>query len=104
MTERGESLDEDLLGTGVLFTKETTDMHDKTDGTPTGGKITQPALFIWGDQDLTLEVPGTGKRIERMSEVIHRLRSTVLAGSGHWVQEEHPAQVNAALLTFLQGL
>jgi len=39
-----------------------------------------------------------------MSEVIHRLRSTVLAGSGHWVQEEHPAQVNAALLTFLQGL
>ena len=69
-----------------------------------GGKIIQPALFIWGDQDLTLEVPGTGKRIERMSEVIPRLRSTVLAGSGHWVQEEDPAQVNAALLTFLQGL
>jgi pimeloyl-ACP methyl ester carboxylesterase len=28
----------------------------------------------------------------------------VLAGSGHWVQEEHSAQVNATLLTFLQGL
>jgi len=41
MTERGESLDEDLLSTGALFTKETTDMHDKTDWTPTGGKITQ---------------------------------------------------------------
>ena len=69
-----------------------------------GGKITQPALFIWGDQDTTLEVPGTGKRIERMHEVIPHLHSTVLAGSGHWVQLERAAEVNAALLTFLQGV
>ncbi len=69
-----------------------------------GGKITQPALFIWGDQDPTFEVPGMDKRIERMSEVVPQLHSTVLAGSGHWVQEEHAAQINAALLTFLRGL
>jgi pimeloyl-ACP methyl ester carboxylesterase len=68
-----------------------------------GAKITQPALFIWGDQDPSLEIPGMDKRIERMSGVIPRLHSTVLAGAGHWVQRERAAEVNAALLTFLQG-
>jgi len=68
-----------------------------------GAKITQPALFIWGDQDPLLEIPGMDKRIERMSGVIPQLHSTVLAGAGHWVQRERAAEVNAALLTFLQG-
>jgi hypothetical protein len=39
--ERGESLGEDFLSTGALFTEETADMHDETDWTPTRGKITQ---------------------------------------------------------------
>ena len=69
-----------------------------------GGKIQQPALFIWGDQDSTLEASSVGKRIERMSEVIPQLHSTVVAGSGHWVQLEHAAEVNTALLNFLQEL
>lgn len=69
-----------------------------------GGKIMQPSLFIYGDQDPTLEIPAMDKRIERMSEVIPRLRTIVLAGSGHWVQEEHAAEVNSALLAFLQEM
>ncbi len=64
----------------------------------------QPSLFIYGDQDPTLEIPAMDKRIERMSEVIPRLRTIVLAGSGHWVQEEHVDEVNSALLAFLQEL
>jgi len=68
------------------------------------GKITQPALFLWGDQDPTLEITGMGKRIERMSEVIPQLRSTTITGAGHWVQQERADEVNAALLTFLQRL
>lgn len=68
------------------------------------GKITVPALFMWGDQDPTLEIPGMDKRIERMSWVVPRLHSTVFAGAGHWVQEERAAEVNAELLKFLQGL
>ncbi len=68
------------------------------------GKITVPALFMWGDQDPTLEIPGMDKRIERMSGVVPRLHSTVFAGAGHWVQEERAAQVNARLLKFLQSL
>lgn len=68
------------------------------------GKITVPALFMWGDQDPTLEIPGMDKRIERMSGVVPRLHSTVFAGAGHWVQEERAAEVNAELLKFLQNL
>jgi non-specific protein-tyrosine kinase len=44
------------------------------------------------------------KRIERMTEVIPQLHSIVLAGYGHWVQQERAAEVNAALLEFLQEL
>ena len=69
-----------------------------------GGKITVPALFMWGDQDPTLEIPGMDKRIERMTGVIPRLHSTVFAGAGHWVQEERAAEVNTELLNFLQSL
>lgn len=64
-------------------------------------KIPQPALFIWGDQDSALEIPGTSRRIELMSEVVPDLRSILLAGSGHWIQMERAAEVNTALLAFL---
>ncbi len=67
-----------------------------------GGKITQPALFIWGDQDPILEMPGVGKAIEYMPQVIPHLNSIVLPGAGHWIQRERVDEVNAALLAFLQ--
>ena len=28
----------------------------------------------------------------------------IIEGAGHWVQQEKPAEVNAALLEFLEGL
>jgi pimeloyl-ACP methyl ester carboxylesterase len=30
--------------------------------------------------------------------------STVVTGAGHWVQQENPAEFNAALLGFLSSL
>jgi pimeloyl-ACP methyl ester carboxylesterase len=30
--------------------------------------------------------------------------STIVPGAGHWVQQEKPQEVNAALLEFLAGL
>ena len=30
--------------------------------------------------------------------------STIIEGAGHWVHQERPAEVNAALLAFLQSL
>lgn len=68
------------------------------------GKITQPALFIWGEQDPVLEISGMNKRIERMTEVIPQLHTLTINGAGHWVQQEYAAEVNTALLAFLKGL
>jgi pimeloyl-ACP methyl ester carboxylesterase len=68
-----------------------------------GRKIEQPALFIAGDRD---PVIGWSRRqLERMPEAIpHLQESLLLPGCGHWVQQERPAEVNAALLRFLARL
>jgi pimeloyl-ACP methyl ester carboxylesterase len=66
-----------------------------------GAQITSPALFIWGDQDPLLEMPGVGKSIENLSHTVPHLRSTMLPGAGHWIQLERAAEVNSALLAFL---
>jgi pimeloyl-ACP methyl ester carboxylesterase len=68
-------------------------------------KITQPALFIVGEFDPVMSFkPGV-----RLSDLMDRwytdLRGKiVLEGAGHWVQQERPAEVNQAMLTFLRGL
>ncbi len=64
-------------------------------------RIEQPALFIIGEQD-----PGRAfAPIEPMKALVPNLQGPVLIpGATHWVQEERPAEVNAALLAFLKGL
>jgi pimeloyl-ACP methyl ester carboxylesterase len=69
-----------------------------------GASIPQPTLFLWGDQDPSLEVAGVSKWIERMPQFVPNLRKTVLPGCGHWIQQERAREVNAAILAFLQHL
>jgi pimeloyl-ACP methyl ester carboxylesterase len=69
-----------------------------------GASITQPTLFLWGDQDPILEVAGMSRGIERMQQSVPNLRQIVLPGCGHWIQAERAQEVNAAMLTFLQHL
>jgi pimeloyl-ACP methyl ester carboxylesterase len=66
-----------------------------------GAKVDVPALFVAGTGDPVLAmVPPDGMR-----EWVTDLRGTVLVeGAGHWVQQERPAEVNRALLGFLEGL
>jgi pimeloyl-ACP methyl ester carboxylesterase len=68
-------------------------------------KIEQPALFIAGTRDPVLSfVPGV-RLSDRMDRWYEDLRGKVLIeGAGHWIQQERPAEVNAALLEFLRGL
>lgn len=66
-----------------------------------GAPITQPALFLWGERDPILDLPGVAKRIERMPQVVPNLRQLLLPGCGHWIQQERAQEVNTALLTFL---
>jgi pimeloyl-ACP methyl ester carboxylesterase len=42
------------------------------------------------------------KHLEQLGDSVPRLRDKVLIdGAGHWVQQERPAEVNAALRRFL---
>ncbi len=66
-----------------------------------GAKVTVPSLFIGGRLDpvLTMSPP------DAMDGWLTDHRGTVLIdGAGHWVQQEKPAEVNAALTDFLAGL
>ncbi len=66
-----------------------------------GAKVTVPSLFIGGAQDPVLVM----MPVTTMDGWLEDHRGTVLVDdAGHWVQQEKPAEVNAALLTFLKGL
>ena len=66
-----------------------------------GKKIEVPALFIAGERDPVLMMAPP----DAMDEWIPDLRGKVLLpGAGHWTQQERPAEVNAALVDFLDGL
>ena len=69
-----------------------------------GARVRQPALFIWGDQDPLLEIPGVARNIERQVEYVPLLRQVQLDHCGHWVQQERADKVNAEVLSFLQNL
>ena len=69
-----------------------------------GAGITIPALFIAGTRDVV--ITGFGKAaLEAMPASVPGLRGQVMIeGAGHWIQQERPAEVNAALISFLGGL
>lgn len=70
-----------------------------------GARIAQPALFIAGKEDGVLSFPGMGGAVQGLASAVPGLRRTLLLdGCGHWVQQERPAEVNAALIEFLKGL
>ncbi|HKE94786.1 MAG TPA: alpha/beta hydrolase [Povalibacter sp.] len=66
--------------------------------------INQPALFIAGTRDPVIAGKRGEAAIEQMNQIVPRVRTLMIEGAGHWIQQERPAQVNAALLEFLQQL
>lgn len=66
-------------------------------------RIEVPAAFMVGDRDPVRNYAGTAE--PGLKEWAPDLRQqTVVPGAGHWIQQERPEVVNAALLEFLQGL
>ena len=64
-------------------------------------RIGQPALFLTGERDPVR----TFMPAEAMTGWVTDLRATVVVpGAGHWVNQEAPEAVNAALLEWLGGL
>jgi pimeloyl-ACP methyl ester carboxylesterase len=71
----------------------------------TGAKVTVPALYIAGERDLVLTFPGATDILASQKRFIPALHGPILLpGCGHWTQQERPAAVNDAILSFLRGL
>lgn len=70
-----------------------------------GKKIAQPAAFVAGHLDMVLRmIPGVDM-VELMRAQFTDLRTVkLIEDAGHWVQQERPSEVNAALLEFVGGL
>lgn len=68
-----------------------------------GAQIRQPSLFIAGSKDSVITGLIGAKRVGDMERVVPNLtRKLIIEGAGHWIQQERPAEVNAALIDFLK--
>ena len=66
-------------------------------------QIHQPSLFIAGSKDAVITGLIGAKRVNDLERVLPNLkRKLIIEGAGHWVQQERPDEVNAALLKFLK--
>lgn len=69
-----------------------------------GRKIAQPSLFIAGDRDPAFNMFGGPDPVEMMKKHVSNLQGAhVLAGCGHWTQQERPGEVNDLLLPWLKN-
>ncbi len=66
-----------------------------------GAKVEQPSLFVSGAQDPVLSMSPPSGQDGWLTD--HR-GDVLVDDAGHWVQQEKPDQVNAALLGFLDAL
>jgi len=65
-------------------------------------QIRQPSLFIAGTEDAVIKGLIGAKRVHDMARVLPNLkRKLLIDGAGHWIQQERPGEVNAALISFL---
>ena len=70
-----------------------------------GGQVDQPSCFIAGAKDLVRRFVPNYDLYENVASNCTDLRvKRIIAGAGHWVQQEAPEAVNAALLEFLATL
>ena len=66
-------------------------------------QIHQPSLFIAGSQDSVITGLIGAKRVNELQRVLPNLTAKIIIdGAGHWIQQERPDEVNAALLEFLK--
>jgi len=70
-----------------------------------GAVVNVPALYVVGDKDLVYKFRGMDQLIPNLKNFVPELRRTiVLPGCGHWTQQERAAEVNTAMVEFLQSL
>ncbi len=64
-------------------------------------KVTVPAMFAAGERDPVISfIP-----VDGLEQFLPKLtRQVLLPGCGHWIQQERPAEVNDAMINFLDDL
>jgi pimeloyl-ACP methyl ester carboxylesterase len=68
-----------------------------------GAAVTVPALYMAGDRDFVAAV--FSQDIAKQSALVPKLRPPImLAGCGHWTQQERAPEVSAAMIDFLRSL
>ncbi|WP_426433712.1 alpha/beta fold hydrolase [Bradyrhizobium genosp. P] len=66
-------------------------------------QIHQPSLFIAGSNDAVITGLIGAKRLADMERVLPDLKQKlIIEGAGHWIEQERPDEVNAALIAFLK--
>jgi len=70
-----------------------------------GLTVKVPALFMIGDRDTGLAIPGMDQTIADMPQLVPHLNGTqVLPNAGHWLQQERPNEVSRLLVDFIRQL
>jgi pimeloyl-ACP methyl ester carboxylesterase len=68
-----------------------------------GATVTIPALYIAGERDFVADV--NRQAIAEQSALVPKLRPAImLAGCGHWTEQERAPEVSAAMIEFLRSL
>jgi pimeloyl-ACP methyl ester carboxylesterase len=67
-----------------------------------GALLAQPTLFIAGDKDAVVEFYADACQALE-ANAPNLAGKVLLAGAGHWVQQERPAEVNRLLVEFLRS-
>jgi len=66
-------------------------------------KIHQPSLFIAGSKDSVITGLIGARRVNELERVLPNLKGKIIVdGASHWIQQERPDEVNAALIAFLK--
>jgi pimeloyl-ACP methyl ester carboxylesterase len=81
--------------------------HRNWETTPqlTGAKISAPVLFLAGDKDVVIRGATVEGLTASMKNAVPGLRAVkLLPNTGHWTQQERPAEVNAEIIEFLKGI
>ena len=68
-------------------------------------KINVPALFLVGERDTGLNIPGMHDVIDAMPTLVPRLAGSIIVpGGGHWLPQERPDVVNDAIINFAKSV
>ncbi len=68
-----------------------------------GAKLRQPAVFAAGEHDVVGKMyPGVYEMAGAFTPNLKK--KVIIAGAGHWVQQERAKEVNEILIEFLKGL